>query len=332
MLTELVVLTVRNEAVGASPVTTWPVRSGYNQRGEVRKRYREGQEDQLGALGLVVNAVALWTSFYLDQAVRYLRDEGEEVREEDLARISPLVREHVHVLERYQFTCKNRPPKGVCLLRGIPRRSTSTNFGSGGRLLTRPTDDPVRILLAVQGCAGRARRPPVRVRCWAMGEDTTGPYGTSSGSPSSQRVSVDVAARALGLSVDAVRKRVQRGTIPYEKDPAGRVTIILDTVETLQDEGETVQDKVRDTPGPGADRLLEAKNETIEELRGRVHRLEQDLDSRTEELRRRDHLLAAALERIPAIEPPEPPQAPETVAEEPSGTEPRRTLQALRRA
>ena len=32
----------------------------YGQRGEIRKRYREGQEDQLGALGLVTNAVVLW--------------------------------------------------------------------------------------------------------------------------------------------------------------------------------------------------------------------------------------------------------------------------------
>ncbi len=109
--------------------------------------------------------------------------------------------------------------------------------------------------------------------------------------------------------MDAVRKRVQRGTIPYEKDPAGRVTIILDAVETLQDE-------VRDAPGPEADRLLEAKDETIEELRARVRRLEQDLDSRNEELRRRDHLLAAALERIPAIEAPqEPRESPESTSE-----------------
>ena len=28
----------------------------HGQRGEIRKRYREGQEDQLGALGLVTNA------------------------------------------------------------------------------------------------------------------------------------------------------------------------------------------------------------------------------------------------------------------------------------
>jgi TnpA family transposase len=32
----------------------------FGQKGEVRQRYREGQEEQLGALGLVVNAMVLW--------------------------------------------------------------------------------------------------------------------------------------------------------------------------------------------------------------------------------------------------------------------------------
>lgn len=37
----------------------------YGQRGEIRKRYREGQEDQLGALGLVTNVVVLWNTLYM---------------------------------------------------------------------------------------------------------------------------------------------------------------------------------------------------------------------------------------------------------------------------
>lgn len=32
----------------------------HGRRGELRQRYREGQEDQLGALGLVVNVLILW--------------------------------------------------------------------------------------------------------------------------------------------------------------------------------------------------------------------------------------------------------------------------------
>lgn len=37
----------------------------HGQRGEIRKRYREGQEDQLGALGLVTNAAVLWNTIYI---------------------------------------------------------------------------------------------------------------------------------------------------------------------------------------------------------------------------------------------------------------------------
>jgi chromosome segregation ATPase len=96
------------------------------------------------------------------------------------------------------------------------------------------------------------------------------------------------------LTVDAVRKRVQRGTIEHEKDRAGRVRIILDS----PDGASTLQDKSPDTTGQ-TDALIAAKDETIEELRDRVRRLEREVDTRNEEIRRRDHLLAAALERIP---------------------------------
>ncbi len=35
----------------------------HGHRGQLRQAYRKGQEDQLGALGLVLNAVVLWWSF-----------------------------------------------------------------------------------------------------------------------------------------------------------------------------------------------------------------------------------------------------------------------------
>jgi len=147
-----------------------------------------------------------------------------------------------------------------------------------------------------------------------MGEDTTGPPGH----PSRQRVSVDEAARALGLSVDAVRKRVQRGTIEHEKDAAGRVRILLDS----PDNASTLRDERPDTTGQ-ASALVAAKDETIEELRDRVRRLERELDTRNEEIRRRDHLLAAALERMPALEAPvEPRESPTPPPEASEGTTP----------
>ena len=76
----------------------------HGKRGELRQRYREGQEDQLGALGLVVNAVVLWNTIYMDAALRQLRSEGFEVRDEDVTRLSPLAHEHINVLGRYTFT------------------------------------------------------------------------------------------------------------------------------------------------------------------------------------------------------------------------------------
>ena len=44
----------------------------HGQRGELRQRYREGQEDQLGALGLVVNAIILWNTRYIERVLTLL--------------------------------------------------------------------------------------------------------------------------------------------------------------------------------------------------------------------------------------------------------------------
>ena len=76
----------------------------HGKRGELRQRYREGQEDQLGALGLVVNAVILWNTTYMDAAIDELKVEGFDVRDEDIARLSPLSHGHLNVLGRYAFT------------------------------------------------------------------------------------------------------------------------------------------------------------------------------------------------------------------------------------
>jgi Tn3 transposase DDE domain len=60
-------------------------------------------EDQLGALGLVLNAIVLFNTRYLDAAITELRTAGHEVRDEDAARLSPFGRHHVNLLGRYSF-------------------------------------------------------------------------------------------------------------------------------------------------------------------------------------------------------------------------------------
>ena len=73
----------------------------HGQRGEIRKRYREGQEDQLGVLGLVTNAVVLWNTIYMQAAIDHLKHDSKEA---DKARLSPLLHGHINVLGHYSFT------------------------------------------------------------------------------------------------------------------------------------------------------------------------------------------------------------------------------------
>lgn len=42
----------------------------HGQKGDIRKRYTSGQENQLGALGLVTNAVVLWNTIYIQVALK----------------------------------------------------------------------------------------------------------------------------------------------------------------------------------------------------------------------------------------------------------------------
>ncbi|MEU7028938.1 Tn3 family transposase [Streptomyces sp. NPDC046275] len=76
----------------------------HGKRGTIHQAYRDGMEDQLGSLGLVLNAVVLWTTRYIDAAVAQLRAEGHEIRDEDIARLSPLKHKNLNVLGRYSFT------------------------------------------------------------------------------------------------------------------------------------------------------------------------------------------------------------------------------------
>jgi TnpA family transposase len=84
----------------------------HGQRGELRQRYREGQEDQLGALGLVLNALILWNTRYMDAAISDLRARGKEIKPEDVARLSPLGNKHFNVLGRYHFHITDSILKG----------------------------------------------------------------------------------------------------------------------------------------------------------------------------------------------------------------------------
>ena len=84
----------------------------HGRRGQVWKKYREGQEDQLGALGLIVNMIVLWNTLYTQKAVDHLRAKGMDIRDEDVLRLTPLSFDHIRLTGRYDFTLTAQPEAG----------------------------------------------------------------------------------------------------------------------------------------------------------------------------------------------------------------------------
>jgi TnpA family transposase len=81
----------------------------HGRKGELREAYHAGMEDQLGALGLVINAITLWNTVYLDLVLTQLRESGYEVRDEDVARLHPYWHLHINVHGHYMF----QPPDSI---------------------------------------------------------------------------------------------------------------------------------------------------------------------------------------------------------------------------
>jgi hypothetical protein len=102
-----------------------------------------------------------------------------------------------------------------------------------------------------------------------------------------QRLNAREAAEALGISVDAVRMRVRRGTLEAERDANGRLHVWVDT----------------DDPQPDSRALISQLRDEIAYLR--------------EESRRKDHIIAGLVERLPPqLEAPSEPREAPTVTTE----------------
>lgn len=112
------------------------------------------------------------------------------------------------------------------------------------------------------------------------------------------------AAELLGSTTEAVRKRAKRGTLDSETDEDGRLYVWVDN--RVDDGGDRVDGRVDDH----RDELFERMGSEIDHLRAQ---LAQEREANRENRR----LLAAALERIPAIEeaPPEVRESPVTASE-----------------
>ena len=145
-------------------------------------------------------------------------------------------------------------------------------------------------------------------------------------------VTVADAAKLLGLSTEAVRMRVKRGTLASTR-VAGTVYILL----SQPNAGPNGQPNGRPNTQPNGRPNDQPNDQTalVRSLEDQVAYLRQQLATRDEELRRKDHLLAATLERIPELLPSpdaEPREAPQATAEDAGGSEPRPTTEGAQEA
>jgi len=76
----------------------------HGERGKIRSPLRQGQEEQLGCLGLALNAVVHWNAVYMQEAIQQVSSDGMDVRNDDLAHLSPLIWRHLNFLGRYDFS------------------------------------------------------------------------------------------------------------------------------------------------------------------------------------------------------------------------------------
>ncbi len=133
-------------------------------------------------------------------------------------------------------------------------------------------------------------------------------------------MTVQEAAEALGVTVEAIRGRMHRGKYGREKDDEGRVWVLLapDQVPNGRAEvhkrstghsGTRSSERSNDrswTDEPTVYRRVGAADaELFEELRGEVAYLKEVIATRDEEIRRRDHIIMALTERVPELEPPQ---------------------------
>jgi hypothetical protein len=94
-----------------------------------------------------------------------------------------------------------------------------------------------------------------------------------------ERLTVAAAAEQLGISKEAVRKRISRGTLRADKDADSTVRVYVPKSDT-------------------------SSGTEVEILRELVEELRRERDDWKEQARIADRLLATALERIPELPPP----------------------------
>ncbi len=110
-----------------------------------------------------------------------------------------------------------------------------------------------------------------------------------------ERLTTAQAASRLGISEAGVRKRVQRGQMPHERDETGRLWVYLDTSVT---EGQKSRDRDRTS------RDSHASEPLLSQMQAQIDSLERQLEQANERDRENRRIIAGLTQRIPELEAP----------------------------
>ncbi len=84
----------------------------FNRQGDLRDRSFENQRYRASGLNLIVAAIILWNTVYLERAIDALREHGIAIEDESLIHLSPIGWEHVNLTGDYTWQAAGRLRKG----------------------------------------------------------------------------------------------------------------------------------------------------------------------------------------------------------------------------
>src|SRR5215207_1336522 len=138
------------------------------------------------------------------------------------------------------------------------------------------------------------------------------------GPTAAKRVTVQEAAEALGITVEAVRARIKRGKLRREKGEGGTVYVWLEAAQRQPDSDQTTdrthptQDQSDDQTRPDSDQTgtrTEAQAELVDSLLDQIAYMREQLAEEREARRRADTIIvqlsqanAALAQRVPELE------------------------------
>jgi hypothetical protein len=119
-----------------------------------------------------------------------------------------------------------------------------------------------------------------------------------------RRVTVQEAAVLLGLSEDAVRSRLKRGTLGKEKAPDGTVYVVLGMGDSTDRPTNSQPTNAQPSTGQPTDQSAQAMMQAhLDSLQDQITHLRRQLEEANEANRENRRIIAGLVQRVPELEP-----------------------------